>query len=299
MARKPDYFQRSQFRRYQARRFHNPFFRRPVNKISWRWRLQIILAALIFVGMIYLFAFAPFWMVKNVRVEGLQYMSSAPIKEMANTQLEAHRWLIFRQRHPWFFDEQALKDRLNAAYAFETLEASIEGHVLTISVTERVSEIIWYTENGPFFVDLTGTVIRALSDDESSALTVSGPVIEGPFPLQDRLRALPRIADQGDEDLQPGESVLVTGGVQKIVAMNQALIAQNLTSDHFTVERKTAAWAAAELREGYSVLFDLTNPIEDQIKNLLAVLSQEVKNRATLDYIDVRFGNHVYVQGGE
>ncbi|MEK7665557.1 MAG: hypothetical protein AAB337_01610 [Patescibacteria group bacterium] len=299
MQRKPDYFRRSQFRRYQARRFHNPFFQRPVNKASWHLRLLLIGGFLFFFGLVYLFAFAPFWMVNTIEVDGLQYMSSTPIKELAQKQLDSSRLLIFVQQHPWFFDHDEFKKTLNSQYSFESLETTIEKRALKINVIERVSQVIWFSNEQTLFVDLTGTAIRELTDEESIALSVSGPIVEGPFPLEDRLRGLPRIVDQENEPLSPGQQVLVSGGVEKVLEMNQILIANNLTPDHFAVERPTAAWARAELREGFAVLFDLTSSIPDQMTNLQAVLAQEVKNRATLEYVDIRFGNHVYVQGGE
>ncbi len=296
---KQRFIRRYHFRRYQTRRFQNPYFReREKRESSWRSRLQLLVGLLLFIGLVYSVAYAPFWMIRDVRIEGLQYMSSTPLKEQTEAHLRSHRWLIFQQRHPWFLNSMQLKKDLTAQFAFASIETDIKSHVLVLTVKERVSQVIWFVKKQPFFVDLEGTVIRALSQDEASALTISGPAVEGPFPLQDRLRGLPRIVDDEDEAAVPGKTVLVAGGIGKIIEMNQLLISNNLTPDHFSVERGTSAWARAELRNGFAVLFDVTSPIADQVKNLLAVLSQDVKNRSSLDYIDVRFGNHVYVQGG-
>ena len=298
-ARRRDYLRSYHFKRYAARRFKNPYFQHQQKPSVWPARLRLASIGLGVVCVIYLLAFAPFWMIREVRVEGLQYMSPTPIEEVAEMQLAKRRWLIFSQRHPWFLAEGAIVEQLNQAYAFESVEVVVKRRVLSVLLKERVSQILWYAAGQSYFVDLQGIVIRALTAEESAALTVSGPVVEGPFPLQDRLRSLPRMVNEDDDTPLPGETVLVSAGVQKVIEMNEALIANNLTPDHFAVERSTAAWARADLREGFSVLFDLTTDVNEQVTHLLAVLQQDVKNRATLEYIDVRFGNHVYVQGGE
>lgn len=297
--RRRNFLRSYHFKRYQARRFRNPYFQHQQKPSVWRARLLLLLGTVLFGALLYLLAFAPFWMINEIKIEGLQYMSSTPIEALASEQLNLRRWIFFPQRHPWFLDNQAITERLNTQYAFETINMDTSGRTLTITLKERVSQMMWFVADQGYFVDLQGVIIRALSADEDMALSLSGPVVEGPFPLQDRLRGLARIVNEDGAVPVAGEVVLVTDGVKKIIEMNAALIANNLTPDHFAVERATAAWARADLREGFYVLFDLTTNVDEQMLNLITVLQQDVKNRETLEYVDVRFGNHVYVQGGE
>lgn len=298
-ARRRNFLRSYHFKRYQARRFRNPYFQHQQKPSAWRARLFFLLGTVLLGALFYLLAFAPFWMINEIKVEGLQYMSSTPVEALVTEQMNRRRWIFFSERHPWFLDDQAITERLYTQYAFETISTVTSGRTLVITLKERVSQIVWFIADQGYFVDLQGVIIRALSADEAEALRLSGPVVEGPFPFQDRLRGLARIINEDGTVPTAGEVVLVTNGVQKIIEMNAALIVNNLTPDHFAVERATAAWARADLREGFSVLFDLTTNVDEQILNLMTVLQQDVKNRETLEYVDVRFGNHVYVQGGE
>ena len=45
---------------------------------------------------------------------------------------------------------------------------------------------------------------------------------------------------------------------------------------------------------GYSILFDLTGNIDEQFRNLMVVLQEQVEDPTRLEYIDLRFGDKVY-----
>jgi hypothetical protein len=53
---------------------------------------------------------------------------------------------------------------------------------------------------------------------------------------------------------------------------------------------------AAVTSEGWSMTFDINSDIVESINNLKLVLSQKIKDRKKLHYIDLRFGNKIFYQ---
>jgi hypothetical protein len=46
--------------------------------------------------------------------------------------------------------------------------------------------------------------------------------------------------------------------------------------------------------DGYGILFDALGDIDAQLQNLDVVLREQVEDRGSLEYIDLRFGDRVY-----
>lgn len=227
-------------------------------------------------------------------------MSTTPIEEMIQQQMSNRRLLFLPQNHVWFFSQKQLIKKIAQSYSFEKFSLAIGQRHLILEIVERNAEVIWLSPSAAFLIDGEGTVIRALDEIEMVAIQKDLAEVEGPFPLLDYLRALPKIIPEREEVVMAGEDILVKDGINKIAEVAELMKSNNLAVQNFIVEKKTSAWVRSNLlNEDFYVLFDLTTAMEDQVRNLLLVLQQEVKNRATLKYIDVRFENHVYVQGGD
>lgn len=306
MGEKKDYLRKYHFHRYQAKPFRNPYFQRePRGKggsVFNKSYLTMVLAAVGVIGFIYLIGFAKFWMIKDVRVDGLQFMPGTEVAELAEKQLSRHRYIIFPQRNKLFFSKGQLEDALDEAYSFEELEVGVEKRVLTIHVKERVSEVLWQSGSLAFYTDVSGTVIRELPPDDVSLLTfhdttqptLDGRVVEGPYPRLMYLHGLPLIENEQADEVHPGDHVLSAAGIAGIIEINNLLQERGLIIERYVVERTDSVWARAEASEGFDVLFDAEGDIAAQVGYLTAVLTEDVPDHSKLDYVDVRFGNHVY-----
>lgn len=302
MADKRSYFRHYQFHRYQHRPFRNPNTGPERKRVSWR-ALGIgagVIAGI--AGLVYLIGFAPFWMIQDVRVQGLHYMGGDDLISMAKDQLAKSRFVIFPERNKLFLDTKSLSAALNAKYAFSTLSIDISRHILTITVKERVSQIIWKTGSSYLFVDDHGTVIRDLPDTDVSYMAwhgstqpqLNGAAQEGPYPELAFLDTLPLIRDDSAASEAPGAHVMGPGNVEAVIAFNEAARQQGVMVAAYSVERTDNVWVRARTQDGYDVLFDTTMDVPSQVNHLMDILNHDVPDRSKLGYVDVRFGDHVY-----
>lgn len=304
MGEKKDYLRKEQFRRYQAKPFRNPYFQAPRgDRRPWKRYGLIAGATALAVGVIYLFGFAPFWNIKNVRVQGLQFMAGDEIVAAANKELDGHRYLLFPERNRLFFNAGHLTAVLDQQFSFESLAVSVKGDTVMIAVKERVSQVLWMTGDQAFFVDVAGTVIRALPADDAALLVWHGSTqpslnsqpVEGPYPRIAYLSSLPLIVNKDEKIVTAGEKVLTDKGIAGMIAMNSQLADHGLPATTFGVEHADSVWADTKLLTGFDVLFDTTQDAATQVGYLMTVLEKEA-DRSSIDYIDVRFGDHVYIK---
>ena len=109
MGEKNDYLRRYQMHRRESRPFRNPYFSRSA-KPQRHWKSYAIGAGVLAsVGlMIYLIGFLPIWTLQGVRIDGLQFMSGADLKQAAQDQLSERRFLLFPQSNRLFYNQNAL-----------------------------------------------------------------------------------------------------------------------------------------------------------------------------------------------
>lgn len=303
MGEKKDYLRRYQFHRYQARPFRNPYFRRPgQHRLAWnRW-----LYALVGLGglglVVYLVGFLPAWMLTSVTVDGLQFISPTEVKTIVEVQLSGRRWLVLPARNRLFFSEQKVIEAIGTRYSFASLKVHTEGREVVVRATERISELLWQSGDRVFYTDEGGKAIRELSADDLALFAFRGlptPLLEGrplhgPYPLLLYLNQLPLVVNQNEDEVVPGGLVLPKGEIGNVLLMEKVLAERGIGIKRHEVERFDIPWARAITNEGFGILYDTTQGVEEQVGYLLTVLTKDVTDRSMLDYVDVRFGNHVY-----
>lgn len=305
MAEKRDYLRTYQSHRYQAKHFRNPYFREqkrrriPLRPKQW---LMIIVLLFGLSGLTYFVGFAPFWMINGVRVEGLAYLNPSVVTEAVQRVLDGRRWIIFPERNRLFFSKSSAIKELSKESSFESLDLSVEKRTVVVRVKERVSQVLWSAGDQTFYTDVSGTIIRLLSEGDQANLLwhgstqplVNGLPLEGPYPQVAQLSSMPLLINKDNEEVQPGDQIMTAAGVESVIALN-ALLAQNgLPAKNMTVEHTDSVWVSARLLAGFDVLFDTTADAQSQMNYLNDVLQKQVPDRSVLDYVDVRFGNHVY-----
>ena len=305
MAEKRDYLRKYQFNRYQTKRFRNPYFRgtsKPKTSLRPKQWLTMMLVLGGIIGFVYLIGFAPFWMIRQVRVEGLTYMDPSTVTDAVNHVLDGHRWLIIPERNRLFFHKAEAIQLLSQESSFESLNLSVEKGVVVVRVKERVSQVLWSSAGQTYYADEQGTVIRMPSESDQANLAWHGSTqpflnsipLEGPYPQVAQLSSMPLLINKDDEDAQPGDLVLTPASIGAVININALLSQNGLPTKDFLVEHTDSIWVSARLLAGFDVLFDTTVDAQSQINYLNEVLQKQVPDRSVLDYVDVRFGNHVY-----
>jgi len=317
---KKSIFHKLQTKRYRPDKYRNPYFRGREQRQRWKLLGMLALAVLAIVGVVYFFFFTNTFAIQRVDVSGTETIDPAQIESIAKTYLSETSLIIFSHTNRFIFDTMTLKDRLNASYAFKSLSIDVEESVLKIAIEEKTSQLMWRTDGVAYLVDLEGVIIRPLTESELTLRAVPPPEIparlhtdgnadgeEGPkeekstYTEQEirrikHLHNLPVFEDMNGESAEPGDSVLTAEEIQNISRFRDHLNEQGIGHQTVVVDRLAGRWVGVETIDGYQILFDPLGDIDLQALNLQTVLRERVDDPTELQYIDLRFDDHVYIK---
>jgi len=290
-----NFFRKTQVSSYQVRRFKNPYFQNKTNHSKWPFAIAGLVIGF-FIALTSFFFTAPVFTITAVRVEGAESVNPKEIRQIAEDYISSRSLLIFKRNNRFLCDEKELKKDLEKKYSFSSLKIDREGHTLAIILKEKVSSFLWLTNNQSFILDNTGTVIRAISSEESQII-MNPPLLQGPTKdgslIPESIKILV-FRDLENKPVAVGKVTLTEAEVKNIRLFFDAMQAFGISIESFELNKSIGAWLKAITRNGYDILFDPTTDVLEQANNVSTLLRGQIKDIATLEYIDVRFGDHVY-----
>ncbi|OGL95169.1 hypothetical protein A2348_02500 [Candidatus Uhrbacteria bacterium RIFOXYB12_FULL_58_10] len=306
--RSRNHFRVLQRKRYAAHRFSNPYFRREKKQ---NWKAIFILSAIILLllgGVRWIFG-AQRFSVTSVRLNGNETISSDQLSGKVWGELNRRRALFFRAGNRFLFDENRLRAALSSAYAFETLNIDLVCEwvgpgecAMSIDVKEKTSQLLWQVGGRVFLADIQGIVIRELTDveleewraaDSPSPEPLSDGTILTPTP-PNPLKRLPLFVDVNATPIEIGNTVLSKEEVANLFVFHKRLEEMDIPFTQTNIDRLAGKWMAVRTEAGYDILFDAAGDVDAQMRNLVVLLRDTIKDQSTLEYIDLRFGDHVY-----
>lgn len=291
---KRDHFRRSLHRKYQKRRFQNPYFQKK-NTLSLKAGLAI---GIIIVGVFFLcwFLFAsPVFKITNATAQGTETLTPQEIEEVSWGYLHSRSWLIFHHTNRFLFDKEELFEELNNSFTFETIEAEINKHTLAITVKEKASHLLWDDGEQVLIVDLAGSISRYLTNQEKAWLESRYlEKAEPPTREQDQFDRLPIFEDLNEIPTDIGNQVLTEEEITSVLLLHQGLETLGIPFKTTQIDRLSGKWMGVMTNAGYRILFDAYGNIGEQLEHLDIVLKEHIQEDVSVEYIDVRFGDHVY-----
>jgi len=275
MRRRRNFFKKYHLKRYQSRRFQNPYFHqvRKNKRTNWKHLLIVIGCLALFV----LFFYIPFLRIISVKIIGTEHIAPESISQIVEDELGKQRFLLFPANNRWLINEEKIQEKLYEHFVFDSIELQTKGKTLNVTVKERVSTLVWQTTERSYFVDLAGTIIREIT--ELDLVTIFN---------------YPSFTDQTNAEIAIGQTVLSENMVQGAIDFDYLSEQINVQVESFRVEDYEIGWLAAKSEDGYWILFDPNNDLEPQINNLEIVLRESISNPSLVQYIDLRFGDYVY-----
>ncbi|MFA6215127.1 MAG: FtsQ-type POTRA domain-containing protein [Patescibacteria group bacterium] len=282
-------------RDYQRNNFKNPFF--PKNKNQKKKFGFKSVFFLIFIVVI-LFAIASNvsrLQIKEIKVFGNEYISQVEIKGVIATQLAKKRFFFFSQNNILFFSRRQAAKELQKKYLFEQLKIKKQYFdTIVITLKEKTSGLIWLTGSSQYYLDLTGKVIRKIENDNLVVAAGAGTtqVIRQPASIGN----YPLVADESNQPIEPGQQVLNQSLVDFVISLNQKL---KDNAGFEVLSYGLVSSSAKEIkmitRQGWEVYFNTTEAAQKQADRLSLVLNEKVKDRSKLKYIDLRYGDKVFL----
>ncbi len=274
MARK-NIFTKTQRRLYRKKEFRNPYFQK-VRKIPWKGIVVAAAMFVVFVLFIRLLYSSPRLAIQRVNIDGLEYIDREQIEQVILENLRGRALFVFRASNQFLFSSQILNDELEEAFALSDVKLGLSGGTLTVRVAERTANLLWKSGEALYVVDLEGVVTRQIETADE---------IEVPLPL---------FYDTNDLDVSVGDSVMKSSEIENIFTFLGYLDTFGIRYGEIQVDRLAGKWMSIQTEIGFELLFDAVGDIDLQASNLEVVLSEQIDDVESIEYIDLRFGDHVY-----
>ncbi|MEK7473410.1 MAG: hypothetical protein AAB668_01630 [Patescibacteria group bacterium] len=244
-------------------------------------------------GWTYLVFISDAFSVSAVEVRGVEDLDPVDVTKEVFHLLDAREeFRPWPPRHAWFIDREALQEKLKSRLF--VLNATVENsynNVLRLSVEERVKRVVFHSHKQYFWLDHQGVATQELSDEEkrdTQARLLGHRSVRSEEP--------PVIKRDLDELVAPGFVLTNQNEAREWIALSEKLGTAGLA--YRELEPPTASSSLFKVLsvEGYTVLMDITSPIESQVHTYQAFIKNKPKDLGQPEYIDVRVPGRVYLK---
>ncbi len=275
---------------YGNKKYENPFFRKkPKRKIKLfkfpgGGKLFFVLLLLIISFLVWFFCFFNIFNIKNIEIKGLSKISDREIEDIVLEQINNKRLFILPQKNLFLFNKKLLKDSLNSKYCFSNLVIDKKlPNSLIIDIQEKSYAYIFNYNEKYYYIDSDGYIINEVN------------------PLDITEKKYPLISYRG------GDSIISYNNIKydKVEIDNkyfiyikslfdEFLLLEDLISERFIIDDEIDT-VKAQVQAGPMVYFNINEDINKQIKKLLIVKDEKLKDEfKKKDYIDLRYGDMIY-----
>jgi len=232
---------------------------KPKKEKKFPWRgFKIFFLIIILLSILYLIFYSPFFLIKNVRLEGSQ---SDRIINLANKAKNQNLWLYHKKQ----LKEEILKSA-------EISDISISKRpmaTLIIKIIQKSEGIVIRTQDKMYLLDNNGNVIREVTET-----------------------SLPMVLDLKNAPAEIGKQILSPNFVSFVKNVN---IKFNSISGLPLKEMQIPTETTFELivqTEGFKVIFDTQGNVDQQLSNMVKVY--QMKKDEIKEYMDLRIEGRVY-----
>lgn len=242
-------------------------------------------------GWTYLVFISDVFSVNAVEVRGVKDLDPVDITREVFDILDARaEFRPWPPRHAWFINEEELERTLKQRLF--VLNAAVEksyGNILRLSVEERVKRVIFHSHQQYFWLDLEGIATEELSPEEkrdAQARLLGHRLVRADEP--------PIIKRDLDEFVAPGFVLTDQNEARAWIGLSEQLGAAGLVYREFEPPTASSSLFKVLSIEGYTVLMDITAPIESQVHTYQAFIKNKPEDLGQPEYIDVRVPGRVY-----
>lgn len=226
----------------------------------------------------------PWLFLKEVRIEGLEYLNPAPLEAHAGQVLDRNKYLIIPERHRWFYEPKRLEKDLMTTYRLDEAKTTISSSAIEIKVREQPTGILFVDPGRAVFADLKGRLAREPNEEEKRLL--ADPAAKTPF-ITIHLDS-PITSGMGS----PIISEQFTAYFEKLRMSFEAETGLEVQS--YAIAHERANWIKVQLKDQRMIYMDMSRESEPQIKKLTAFLAEKGRDTGAMSYIDVRYPNRIY-----
>ncbi len=267
---------------YQRKNLQNPFFRRRQPDKKPRSVIWIILLAVIgFLAMIWLVFFAPWWQIKNIKIEGLTRINSAELEKIIWDQASGKHWVFFRENNIFLFDKTIASEQIISAYNFAGLTISKKlPNTLILKVSERPYAFIFQEGGDLSYSSADAYLIKETAVKEEDKKRY--------FILENKSSSS-MVGENNKLSIKNDYLIFIFGLSERLIKHSDLPVERFIIDQEFnTIKVKVA--------NGPLIYFNTKESADDQIERLLLVKNQKIKdNFSKTNYMDLRYSNQVII----
>jgi len=281
--------------RLSGKKFRNPYFSKN-NSGSARFLRFIffILAILAFISIIYAFLSLSIFHIRNIEIEGEITMDGQSIESIVESSIEGTHFRLLPKKHIFFIPKKTVINAISTIPEIQNVELERNGRTLIIRVQEKIQSAIWVSDSHQYFIDNAGKIVRELTLDEM-------------FDVQERVYAnatetffiqspVYLIFDASQTMVSQQEEVLNAKSLETFTQIFWRISEFAIEPESFIIGNPGQTWATLKIKHGFDILISGEGDAEKQLKNIKVVLDEYKQEARNLQYIDVRFGERVFVK---
>lgn len=270
----------------------NPFFFKAPPK---RMLVAIVLAlcgiaiSVLAIG----FTHLPWFQLSSVSISGVITLDSTALEQTVRSTID-HRKLPFISKHfiP-ILPRNRVRTALLDAFPLADVFLEVHGTALTITVTERVTNVVWRNSERTTFFNLSGEYVRDATPEESRVIDIRQGLVPAPSEPEPIIvpHDMPVIVNTNNDNAES----LSTELIAHIMSTQKQLAEQGILTQYVLMDGVRAPWARWVTDQQYDLLFDLARDSATQIAALRSVTGAPGFIPPD-EYIDLRFGAYVYMK---
>ncbi len=278
---------------YAGGRLRNPFFSHEPRHIN-PWFI-LVGVAIVSLGLLATFLYVPLLQYNQLEIDGLTTLSPADVESTVNGVLNHNRWLIVPGHQIFLLNSSRVIKELNAKFNFASVSLHRSGRHLVIAAVERITQVTWLTGDKAYLLDLSGLAVAEASPEvlvnvqarkDGAATIPSAPGVQPTMPI---------IINNKAEEVVLGQGILDVTRLTNILMLDSALRERGLLPRAYVFDDTTQPWLTVQT-DSISLLVDVTQNISEAMSMFDTYRTQGNTSFTTLKYIDLRFGNHLYIQ---
>lgn len=270
---------------YHNKKYNNPYFKTKKSKINFteyklNWKLFLILFTVILLisGLVWFMYFSSIFKIRSIETRGLTSISSQPITDLAWEQANSKRSIIASQNNIILFDTKKFVNTLERSYNLNSLniDKNIWQKKIIINIKENEPAAVWLENNKYYLIDSLGNINKEILEN---IVTNTWPIINN--------QNEPKIINLkvNVDPIFLSSSIKIFKELKSKYQINLIIIDSDINTLKLSIKPNTF------------VYFSTINDIDNQLIKLDLVIKDMLKNNfKNINYIDLRYGDAVYIK---
>ncbi|MDA0207782.1 MAG: hypothetical protein O3B64_00025 [bacterium] len=234
---------------------------------------RILALLILFLGAIFLIIRMPFLRYKSIEIlTNTEEIES--YRALANNELDQSSFFLPRGS-VFLVRKELIEQSFKSSFDVLSVEVGSDERVLTVSITPKPAASLLLLDGLQYAISFDGVITDDISIVSQNSITI-------------------RISE-GAGEIANGAQLLSS---DRMASLHKAvnIFANVIDTQEILLEQSASRWAQLKSKDGYAILFELDTDIERVYERYTTVIDQYQNEIDQLDYIDLRFGNKVFIK---